>query len=60
MTKKASTEYSAGARYERAALRAYLRRVLRNYPESAVSERILAWVVSRQKRYDSKAGGLGK
>jgi len=70
-TKKASQEYSAGARYERAAMRTYLERLIRTrelrssggQPAAASSFRaeyreILAWVLRRQKRYAKRPGGL--
>lgn len=52
-------KFSAGARFERKAVRAYLRRILTKTqaPEVATA---LAWVLSRQSRYDKKAGGLGR
>jgi len=62
----ADPKTSAGARAERKAFRDYLRRqiVIANKvsPLLQVStlERAVAWVLTRQKRYDTKAGGLGK
>jgi hypothetical protein len=50
---------SAGARLERAAFRAYLRRLLK-HQDSPSLQSALAWVLKRQARYDRKAGGLGK
>jgi hypothetical protein len=61
-TKKASQEYSAGARYERAALRMYLERMIRTRELRgsfrAEYREILAWVLRRQKRYAKRPGGL--
>jgi hypothetical protein len=51
---------SEGARYERAAFRNYLRRKLKTEYglENAILREVLNWVLSRQKRYDRKPGGL--
>lgn len=49
--------YSAGARYERAALRKYLERKIKN-GEAVPARTILGWVRGRQARYDQKPGGL--
>jgi len=57
MTKEA---FSAGARYERAALRNMLRRRMRRVAtlyQPAYAE-IIDWVLARQKRYDKRKGGL--
>ncbi len=59
----ADPKTSAGARTERAAFRAYLRRQLNALGEGAEASSlgpVLEWVLGRQKRYDKKAGGLGK
>jgi hypothetical protein len=62
----ADPKRSAGARTERAAFRAYLRRALKREPkaleEPYTSELQFAlyWVLNRQKRYDKRAGGLGR
>lgn len=53
--------YSAGAREERAVVRRYLRRQLRD--EVTPSLRIalndtLTWVLGRSKRFDKRKGGL--
>lgn len=61
MKKKANPAFSAGARYERKALRLYLRRRCRT--SCAPSSRdmlndVLAWVLARETRYGKKAGGL--
>lgn len=61
-----SRVYSAGARYERAAFRGYLRRQLAAVrkghddvsPEEEVIQDALLWVLERQRRYDKRAGGL--
>jgi hypothetical protein len=50
---------------ERAALRSYLRRKMNRpfHNETTVSEAlnaVLMWVLSRQRRYDKKPGGLGR
>lgn len=58
--------YSAGARYERKAIVARLRRRIRYYDaeEKCFSSEVLRieleWQLARQKRYDAKPGGLGK
>jgi len=51
--------YSAGARYERAALRKHLERKVKkgSILESAYIA-MLKWVKGRQSRYDKKPGGL--
>lgn len=60
---------SEGARLERKALRAYLRRKLAAEKETQIGgspatayvralEEVLTWVMGRQRRYDAKAGGL--
>jgi hypothetical protein len=49
--------YSAGARYERKALRAYLKRRSRTTTTMEVLD-VLRWVVARQARYEKKRGGL--
>lgn len=60
----ADQKYSAGARTERQAVRNYLRRQVSihgtNRAEGRVLQGALAWVLTRQKRYDKKPGGLGK
>jgi hypothetical protein len=60
---KADPKFSEGARMERKAFRDRLRRSLKDTltpPAQAVLQEELDWVLSRQKRYDSKPGGLGK
>lgn len=67
-TKTAKPEFSAGARYERKALRNYLTRKINKLdlgmPTVGYSKHmqdlqdILKWVTTRQKRYDQKSGGL--
>jgi hypothetical protein len=49
---------SEGARMERKAIRAYLRRELKHTPGSIALSIILNWVLDRQRRYDKKKGGL--
>jgi len=49
--------YSAGARYERAAMRKYLERKI-NTLHSAEFALVLKWVRARETRYDKKPGGL--
>lgn len=53
---------SEGARWERKAVRAYLRRRLLKdrltQPAKSIVEEILKWVLTRQARYDKKKGGL--
>ena len=52
--------FSAGARYERAAMRSHLERLAKQNGDShgAIIEQILEWVRTRQSRYDKKPGGL--
>lgn len=50
---------SEGARLERKAMRAYLRRLWTKTGDPTIAA-ALAWVLARQSRYDKKAGGLGK
>lgn len=60
---KADPKVSEGARSERAAFRAYLRRLLKGGLSAgdAISvNQILTWVQGRQERYDRHPGGLGK
>jgi hypothetical protein len=60
----ADPKLSAGARLERAAMRAYLRRQLAQPGALDVSKAalqlVLEWVLLRQKRYGPRPGGLGK
>jgi hypothetical protein len=51
---------SEGARLERKALRAYLRRELKKTPADVALQNTLVWLLGRQKRYDKVEGGLGK
>lgn len=54
---------SDGARQERKAMRAFLRRrlvALKAGPEYQEVERALAFVDQRRKRYDVATGGLGR
>lgn len=60
---KADPKVSDGARTERAAFRAYLKRKLNALGEGAESSSLapaLQWVQERQQRYDKRPGGLGK
>lgn len=60
---KADPKVSEGARKERAAFRAYLRRQLNALGEGAESRSlapVLQWVLARQDRYDKRRGGLGR
>jgi hypothetical protein len=50
--------YSAGARYERKALRVYLERKVRGYGIDSAYAILLAWVRGRQSRYEKRLGGL--
>lgn len=55
--------YSAGARYERAAFRSYVRRRIRRWEDqsevvAAELEEVEAWILKRQSRYDKRPGGL--
>jgi hypothetical protein len=56
---KADPLVSEGARVERKAIRSYLRRQLKLGSLCSVED-ILDWVLKREKRYDKRAGGLGK
>lgn len=62
----ADPKVSEGARLERRALRAYLRRAIAQAPggelgtEAQALRIVHAWVRTRQARYDKRAGGLGK
>ncbi len=58
---KADPKVSQGARMERAAFRAYLRRRIKHavVDYDGLSE-CLGWVLDRQQRYDKASGGLGK
>lgn len=55
---------SEGARYERAAVRRYLRRRIKRAGVNVIQRdlfgEVLDWVLNRQKRYDAKPGGLGR
>lgn len=65
---RAPAAQSDGARLERAAFRAYLRRLIvdeqREHgeptPELEALHAALLWVLSRQRRYDRRPGGLGR
>ena len=67
---KADPLYSEGARVEREAIRAYLRRQIKSYDQwpdddDAIAQHsalslVLNWVLARKKRYDKRPGGLGK
>lgn len=59
---KADPKVSHGARVERAAFRAYLRRMMKRASpvEEGMLDTCVLWVLDRQKRYDKAAGGLGK
>jgi hypothetical protein len=59
--KKTDPLKSEGARAERKAMRAYLRRKINagNLDAASVElENVLAWVLGRMKRYRKKEGGL--
>lgn len=60
--KKADAKFSAGARYERKAVRAYLRSYMTRSGrlENKELNNVLLWVLSREKRYSKRPGGLGK
>ena len=50
---------SEGARLERKAFRAYLRREIKKpLSHGTVLGEVLAWVLGRQNRYDKRQGGL--
>lgn len=64
-TSASKSAYSAGAREERKAMRSYLRRqmamVTGNHEAGHLyipAQKVLDWVLDRQKRYDRKKGGL--
>jgi hypothetical protein len=55
----ADQKYSAGARFERKAMREYLeRKVQRGGVLESAYIATLHWVKGRQSRYDKKPGGL--
>lgn len=56
----ADPKTSAGARLERKAFRAYLRRRMGSTTQAGELAAVLAWVLARQARYDKRGGGLGK
>jgi hypothetical protein len=63
MSGKADPLKSEGARMERKAIRAYLRRMIKEWYTEYDRELlniILDWIDKRHKRYDAKKGGLGK
>mgnify|MGYP001613740199 CR=1 FL=1 len=54
---------SDGARYERAAVRAYLRRSIKRAvirDDVVTLTNVLDWILARQSRYDKAPGGLGR
>lgn len=53
----ADPKSSEGARLERRSIREYLRRAIKSRKSLADA---LAFVMTRQSRYDKKAGGLGR
>lgn len=66
-SRTAKHEFSAGARYERKAIRAYLERYIKRLHHSDTMgalvtgnamKSVLTWVRGRQSRYDKKEGGL--
>lgn len=67
-TRTAEPLRSAGAREERRAVLAYLRRKARHtsavagagLPTATVMGQAIEWMLARQKRYDARVGGLGK
>ena len=59
--------YHEGANDERTAFLAYFRRMIQEYPDTAVGmtakrvqSRNIAWALQRNERYNAKQGGLGK
>jgi hypothetical protein len=61
--KRADPLKSKGARLERKAVRAYVRRVLRHETDAwsaSALKMVLRWLAGRQKRYDARPGGLGR
>lgn len=63
MGKTSDPKRSEGARMERESMRRYLRRRLgrggNEYYRLAL-EHALEWVMTRRKRYDKQAGGIGR
>ncbi len=58
MSPKADPLKSEGARLERKAVRAYLRRLIKNPPPTPPIETVLAWILKREARYSKRTGGL--
>lgn len=56
----ADPKTSAGARVERKAFREYVRRLIAASGPQIDGEKVVAWILKRQQRYDGKAGGLGR
>ena len=60
----ADPRFSAGARLERKAILAHVRRVLKSFTVAGDADDVLlkleSWVLKRQARYDKQPGGLGK
>ena len=54
----ADQRYSAGARYERQALRTKLERMRKADATDVTVKNLLQWVRSRESRYNKKPGGL--
>ena len=60
MAKMSDPKFSGGARFERAAIRAFVRRLLKRQPGQPHLETVLVWILGRQDRYDKSSGGLGR
>ena len=50
--------YSAGARFERKAMREAIARWMKAVPEEPLYRAILKWIKARESRYSKKPGGL--
>lgn len=58
----ADPRFSAGARLERKAILAHVRRLIRMPQDLVVTDLVMleSWLLKRQARYNQKPGGLGK
>lgn len=52
--------YHDGAREERACWLNKVKRMFKERPESAALDVLLAWGLTRRKRYEAEPGGLGR
>lgn len=66
LVNKATSEFSAGGRYERAAIRTHIKRKKDaaheqgHYMLEEAYDVIHTWIKDRQKRYNKREGGLGR